>query len=258
MSGKPSLRFFDKYLVANTYCRIIQEICKGTHVHALCGPDQANLDVLLAAMNDLSLRSLTQDLSHLRALNWFRAGEERGRRGHARISMLEALLKSRYAHATDQHDKIYALLGLVRNAKEVAPVPDYTEPLEEVQSQLTTSIVVDEGFTSAILLASRVGTMNGSQPTWYPNWAGLAREDLPAWIVDHGCYDAGSERSANLLNMEDVLIPDKVLTTIAAVVADLPDAIVPVSASRDVAFLYVAWKTYIRHLVEQEATLPHE
>ncbi|KAH7333256.1 heterokaryon incompatibility protein-domain-containing protein [Rhexocercosporidium sp. MPI-PUGE-AT-0058] len=57
------------------------------------------------------------------------------------ISLLEAIQWSQYALATDQRDKIYALLGLTSDGPRLVPMPNYQRSFEQILCDLTQALL---------------------------------------------------------------------------------------------------------------------
>ncbi|KAH9207890.1 heterokaryon incompatibility protein-domain-containing protein, partial [Leptodontidium sp. 2 PMI_412] len=57
------------------------------------------------------------------------------------ISLLEAIQWSHYALATDQRDKIYALLGLTSDGPRLVPMPNYQRSFEQILCDLTQALL---------------------------------------------------------------------------------------------------------------------
>lgn len=71
------------------------------------------------------------------------------------MSLTHALILSRYFFATDERDKIYALLGLARDGMDLVPNPTYMHSVSEVFEQLTKGIMGSQRPNNVIMLADR-------------------------------------------------------------------------------------------------------
>ncbi|KAK5715263.1 hypothetical protein LTR17_016864 [Elasticomyces elasticus] len=162
-------------LLARTYFRrvwIIQEIAKGREVQVWCGPDSVLWERLCAVV------ARTDD--RISAINHFRIREVQSRIGVLRMLLCEAMLRTVQCEASDQRDKVYALLGMTLDGADVVPLPDYAQPAELVLRRVTEIMIAREGLTATMLLA-RGRVLSKSTPTWLPDWLSLPRE-LPPWI----------------------------------------------------------------------------
>ncbi|KAK3644022.1 hypothetical protein LTR56_009874 [Elasticomyces elasticus] len=87
-----------------------------------------------------------------------------------------------FCEASDQRDKVYALLGMTLDGADVVPLPDYAQPAELVLRRVTEIMIAREGLTATMLLA-RGRVFSKTTPTWLPDWLSLPRK-LPPWIRD--------------------------------------------------------------------------
>ncbi|KAK4953943.1 hypothetical protein LTR10_008547 [Elasticomyces elasticus] len=162
-------------LLARTYFRriwIIQEIAKGREVQVWCGRDSVPWERLCA------LAARTDD--RISAINHFRVREVQSRIGVPRMLLCEAMLRTFQCEASDQRDKVYALLGMTLDGADVVPLPDYAQPAELVLRKVTEIMIAREGLTATMLLA-RGRISSKAKPTWLPDWLSLPWE-LPPWI----------------------------------------------------------------------------
>ena len=98
--------------------------------------------------------------------------------------LVEALLASSNAGATDPRDKIYALLGLTRDGTQLVPLPNYAQPVSDVFLEVTQKMVIQERLDSLILLARSCNSLSSQRDTSVPSWVpdySMARI-YPPWI----------------------------------------------------------------------------
>lgn len=89
-------------------------------------------------------------------------------------SLLPLLRKFRARNATDQRDKVFALLGLVRHwGRAEKIIPDYSQGARQVFWETTTKLI--EGTGSLSVLA---GTLQQHSTQW---------ELHPSWVTDWSC-----------------------------------------------------------------------
>jgi hypothetical protein len=70
------------------------------------------------------------------------------------MTLLQALIASRYSLATDPRDKVYALLGLTRDGNDLVPMPSYTESVEKLFRRSSLAIRRSQKRTNILILAS--------------------------------------------------------------------------------------------------------
>lgn len=162
---------------------IIQEISKAQKVDVRCGKLRMDLEVMLYA------GSLHTDMSErtralLAAVSEFRAQEQSEAGRMSRMSLMQALLTSRHSCATDQRDKVYALLGLARDSLHLIPMPSYAESCQQVYEQLSASIISSGQRSNAILLASKapLSYRHPDVSSWAIDWANMAYT-VPSWLA---------------------------------------------------------------------------
>ncbi|KAI0892970.1 HET-domain-containing protein [Annulohypoxylon nitens] len=164
---------------------IIQEIAKARTVYVRCGSLCFNLGSVIAStehMDDLPQRSRIL----ISAIHEFRLQESEARRGGLRMSLLQALIKSRHSLATNPRDKVYALLNLARDGNDLVPTPTYTEPVEEVFRELTMTFFQSPHPMEAMILSSRapLNAKSEAQPLWAVDWSDLAFH-TPHWLTSN-------------------------------------------------------------------------
>jgi len=138
--------------------------------------------ILCAATWHMEL--LERNRSLLAAISEFRAQEQRAAGGFSRMPLIQAMLMSRFSLATDQRDKVYALLGLASDGADLVPTPTYTDPVPEVFERLTEAIIQTQQPTHVSLLAKRAPLsyrFPGSSP-WAIDWGDLAY-NVPPWLI---------------------------------------------------------------------------
>ncbi|KAI2469046.1 HET-domain-containing protein [Annulohypoxylon bovei var. microspora] len=164
---------------------IIQEIAKARTVYVRCGSLCFDLDSLIASaehVDDLPQRSHNL----ISAIQEFRLQESEARRGGLRMTLLQALIRSRYSLATNRRDKVYALLNLARDGNDLVPTPTYSEPVEEVFRELTMTFLQSPHPMEATILSSRapLNARSEAQPPWAIDWSDLAF-NIPHWLTSN-------------------------------------------------------------------------
>ncbi|KAI1137703.1 HET-domain-containing protein [Hypoxylon sp. FL0543] len=164
---------------------IIQEIAKAQTVWVRCGSLCFDLAALIACsehVNTLPQRSRIL----ISAIQEFRLQELEARRGALRMTLLEALIRSRYFLATNSRDKIYALLNLARDGNDLVPTPTYTEPVEDVFRDLAMTFLHSPHPIEAAILSlwAPLNVRPGAWPSWAVDWADLA-STVPPWLASN-------------------------------------------------------------------------
>ena len=91
------------------------------------------------------------------------------------VDLLEAIHMTGQALATDQRDKIFALLGLCHDAHHIVPVPNYKQPLEAIQADMTKVLMTMHRSLDYMCLkgSEHHKVDRPSLPTWSPDWVSL-------------------------------------------------------------------------------------
>ena len=169
---------------------IIQEMVAADEIIFVCGQQTVKSDVVL---------DFFEMLISLRGLYWALLLREEGiwldgdpitlgatyLPQHASLKPL--LLQTIYATgkslASDDRDKIYAVLGLAQDLRQLVEAPDYSLPVEEVYKQFAISFVREYQSLEFLSLAGL--------PV-YPRRPGLS---LPSWIPDWNHRECGTINS---------------------------------------------------------------
>lgn len=86
-----------------------------------------------------------------------------------RILLGTALVRTLHAQATLKRDRMYALLGLVRDSDNKVPMASYHESDSQVFDYAFRHMIVRQGQVDLMLLAGSRGNRNVS-PSWLPDW----------------------------------------------------------------------------------------
>jgi hypothetical protein len=173
-------------LLSRTYWErvwIIQEISKAGEAKIRCGELKIDLDAILCAgahHTELSERNR----SLLAAISQFRT-QERGIPGASlRMPLINAMILSRFSLATDERDKVYAILGLTSDGNDLVPTLSYVDPVQDVFERLTAKIIQTQQPTHALSLARRapLSFRFPDSPPWAIDWADL-QYNIPPWLI---------------------------------------------------------------------------
>jgi len=98
------------------------------------------------------------------------------------LGLLEAIILTKYALASDPRDKIFALLGLCHDGPMFIPVPNYKQSLNVVFSDMTkTMMSLDRSLDLMCMKGTETPSYNESGiPTWTPNWARVWSDPMTA------------------------------------------------------------------------------
>lgn len=164
---------------------IIQEIAKARRVNVRCGRFQTTLEPIWRVFHHVP-RINAKAIDLLDAINRFRSSQQ-SRHDGGGISLLEALLMTKRSRATDPRDRVYALLSLTMDGRELVPLAEYNTPLEMVFREITLRMLERRQQFTVMLLASRTFT------SWHSTevddrrrlavqWAEL-HDHVPEWII---------------------------------------------------------------------------
>ncbi|KAH6646376.1 heterokaryon incompatibility protein-domain-containing protein [Truncatella angustata] len=81
-----------------------------------------------------------------------------------RPSLIEYLSRSHLAKATDQRDKVFALLGVSRDGMDIFPAPSYTMPLDKLNFNAAQRLLRSTGSLDPFVFKSI------PPGTWIPDW----------------------------------------------------------------------------------------
>ncbi|KAL2686953.1 hypothetical protein Neosp_004500, partial [[Neocosmospora] mangrovei] len=107
--------------------------------------------------------------SGLATLLQFRDDKKAGRQ----VGFSEAIRRSRSSLSTDPRDKLFALLGLSSNGKDLIPEPNYINSPEEVFTEFTVALIKSYAPLDYIYLKAAHRTVGEDLPSWVPDWTKL-------------------------------------------------------------------------------------
>ena len=163
---------------------VIQEVSTAWTVELLCGTEAASLDAVAEYVKFVDTPETPYSLPEpVRVLLHFRERERTSYTGEARMVLLEALISSRLSLTSDPRDKIYSLLALTRDAKDVVPTPNYVVSAETALLNVSANMLTVQGQTALMLLASRAASVQSTLPSWAPDWNNMRHDQIPPWII---------------------------------------------------------------------------
>ncbi|KAH7384037.1 heterokaryon incompatibility protein-domain-containing protein [Phaeosphaeria sp. MPI-PUGE-AT-0046c] len=148
---------------------VLQEVHNAETVHLICGQHTV-------AWSQVQLFRWWHRLGRRDIHSWPLVTTIKDRSRYTSRDILHLLTQARQCGATDERDKIYALLPMLHDAASEGLVPDYTLSREEVFSNFATYIARhDPSF-----LCTVSHPVDPLQSSGLPTW-------VPQWDVDDGC-----------------------------------------------------------------------
>jgi Heterokaryon incompatibility protein (HET) len=169
---EPIVEFFARPWFRRVW--IIQEIIVAAKVKVVCGEWTIDWNDLFSAIevcdHEIKIagddfRFLDEKFAHFRILATFREWQAR-RTCWGLFSLLESF---RYAEATLQRDRLFALLGFAADSKNPAFAPDYDVPFESIVLRYARAFV-KQGKALDLLYRAGLGSQPKRFPSWIPDW----------------------------------------------------------------------------------------
>ena len=117
----------------------------------------AAMSAMLSARQDIKAGRSRGLLHHLRYLSWF-------------------------CEATDERDKVYALLGLATDAERSTLHVSYSESTAQVYHR-TAKVLIEQGSGVEVLYEAGCYSHLTGLPSWAPNWAGDRISESFGWMT---------------------------------------------------------------------------
>jgi hypothetical protein len=108
-------------------------------------------------------------------------GNHKSRTYTARKDLLPLLCKGRTCAATDQRDKVFALLPMLADAQVENLSADYAKGMTRVFTEIATWLLSAVGLS--VLSCASVGSRMTDLPSWVPDWSVRCREE---WMIGFG------------------------------------------------------------------------
>jgi hypothetical protein len=99
------------------------------------------------------------------------------------LDLLELLERVRGYQTTDPRDKVYALLGLLDNSRDLDIRADYTKSTESLFAEVTRTIIEHSSSLEILSYAAKTSPRQQasySLPSWVPDWT-QRRTIIPLW-----------------------------------------------------------------------------
>ncbi len=103
-------------------------------------------------------------------------------------SLLNVLTRSHESLASNRRDKIYALLTLSRDGRNLVPRPEYNISIEQLFIAITTAMIVANKDLDVICYGKSSAQPN--LPSWVPNWGDKLPHTLVMDNQGHDLYNA--------------------------------------------------------------------
>ncbi|KAK3695805.1 heterokaryon incompatibility protein-domain-containing protein [Podospora appendiculata] len=151
---------------------VVQEIANAVSATAYCGERSVKWSMLFSApiFRDPRLSGLEH-----RPLPWLTEVYTRPRAQASTMELLDFLIATWRCKASDPRDKVFALLGLVKDASRYGLVADYGLSTAEVYIGIAAFFLCHHGLLDVLKLCSssgrgRMQTVDGL-PSWAPDWS---------------------------------------------------------------------------------------
>ena len=148
---------------------VLQEVFNARSVQIICGQNQAN-------WTSLQTFRWWHRLGRQDIYIWPLVTTIKDRSNYFTYNLLGLLTSARKCGATDQRDRLYALLPMLRDAKEEGLIPNYTISREQVYLEFAT-YMSRRGIEFLCAVSHPLDSLYKSGlPTW-----------VPQWDTDNGC-----------------------------------------------------------------------
>lgn len=151
---------------------VIQEVTTSMTLLVLCGSERIDLDEMSRALHRCSDSKYWQPqhesaIRFLRRILYFRKSYHDGRN----IKLCRTILKTQDSLSKDDRDKVFALIGICKDANELVPTPSYYLSTEHIAAEITREVLRRNARFDLILADQQHRSISpGQLPTWCPNW----------------------------------------------------------------------------------------
>ena len=165
-----------------------------------CATISSEIDDFRSMITSGEFNLCNRVLRHLHTLRYLREQTAMGRPLH----LLDALDSTRRAMASDDRDKIYGILGFVKDASILVPQPDYACTVQSVFISLFLAYIHHYKTLEILAQASPLRSL-AKLPSWTPDWSTTKR--IPLLNYPRGRLCAAAQTVAAIKASSD----DKVL-----------------------------------------------
>ncbi|KAF4624350.1 hypothetical protein G7Y89_g13822 [Cudoniella acicularis] len=161
------------HLLRRPYWRriwIIQELALSRTIEILCGPHKTPWSKLENALRQMKIfywRQVDAHTGFTRLLNIQKFREDA--MSDKPVHFLEAIGRSQSSLATEERDKVFAVLQLAYNGNAFIPVPNYLQDVGDLCRDITMSAIsLSRSLDVIAFLGNSKDGME--EPTWVPHW----------------------------------------------------------------------------------------
>ena len=221
----PQWRAMDQFWKRRWWMRtwVMQEQAVSKGIDVACGPrkltwkalyrfadavttaiSSGQMDACMHIVRKDNIRLNTKILHHLLTLRRLRRETSHGKG----LQLLSVLDSTRRALASDDRDKIYGILGFVKDASILVPQPDYVCPTQQVYKSLVLKYI-DHYRNLDILVQASPNKKLPGLPSWTPDWSEEKRISRLNRRHSHsGFFHAAGDAAASIIPSPyaDVLI----------------------------------------------------
>ena len=151
-------------------------------------------DSLVTRQNSRGLRHASYEGISPHALSDTRIAMRLGSRmwPRTRLDLIYMLQATRQLHATEAHDKIFALLNITTSPALPTLQPDYNEPWQTLYTRTTRFLIENSGLLD-VLEDVEISGKTPELPSWVPNWQSypVVRSGFEAVDYMLCCADGG-------------------------------------------------------------------
>ena len=188
----------------------IQEMIVAENVELVYGESSCSWDHFCYAAYCMERSLLPSAPVHCRNAVWLDFQRSQFHK-EGSLSLLTLLNECHERHATQQHDKVYALLGLVENQEDIYKEhsllkPDYGLAVETVYRRLAVHSLTVQREPN-ILRAVHQTRVHTGLPTWVPDWSGARPK--PFLSAVHTWYRAGGDIEGTTLPTATLFASDQ-------------------------------------------------
>ncbi|KAK1241087.1 hypothetical protein MKX08_001061 [Trichoderma sp. CBMAI-0020] len=184
-----------------TRCWVLQEVCLAKEAILLCGTQAIDWDLFYIGftitifMGGKGLRGRPKQLfrTALILIGTLRPKLNDASSPYKGAGLLWLLRKVMSLNATEAHDKIYSILGLLSHEESLglSIVPDYTQSIAECY-QKTSLLIMSRMNNLDILLTDRNFDSTLDVPSWVTDWRNLP-DPSPVFLDSHSQNIKGEE-----------------------------------------------------------------
>lgn len=160
------------------------------------------MDTCMHIVRKENIRPNTKVLHHLLTLRRLRKETSQGKG----LELLSVLDSTRRALASEDRDRIYGILGFVKDASILVPHPDYTCPTQDIYKSLVLKYI-DHYKNLDILAQATPNKKLTGLPSWTPDWSEEKRiSRLNRRHSNSGFFHAAGDTAASIIPSPNINI----------------------------------------------------